>query len=274
MNTVSSLILQATDVQKNEPSKLTMRDTKHNWGTQSLGQLILTKLRDWWTATRPPDPWSEDEQNRADDQEALIVCHRCCTPQGAPNWFCPGCGTAVGPYNNVLPFVYIFSIGEVFRSGMCSSAKYTSLTVPGYIFASMIQYGLFCPFYLVRLCRNCSKQRKQGNDDGGLHPPSAIYKTTLVASIMACVTTIISVYLLFYEGREDANIHESGDCAVLRYDLYTGQVDVRSSDPSGTTSLSRFNMQDSDESFPAPQPLPESTNFPSHFYRIGQGASE
>lgn len=251
-----------------------MQNTKHNWGTQSLGQLILTKLRDWWTATRPPDPWSKEEQNRADDQEAMIVCHRCCTPQGAPNWFCPGCGTAVGPYNNVLPFIYIFSIGEVFRSGVCPSARYTSLTIPGYILASMIKYGLFWPFYLIRLCRNCSRQRKQGTDDGDLHPPSAIYKRTLIASIMAYVTAIISVYLLFHEGREDATIHESGDYPVARHDLYTGQVTVRSSVPNGTTASQPLETKGNVEGAPAPMPLPESSNFPSHFYRIGHESSE
>jgi hypothetical protein len=59
------------------------------------------------------------------------------TPQPSTAWFCRHCGRAVGPYNNLMPFVQIFSEGEVFRNGTCDRLRSSPLILVGYFLLSL-----------------------------------------------------------------------------------------------------------------------------------------
>jgi len=105
--------------------------------------------------------------------EAVPVCHRCFLPleYESSRWFCFDCGAAVGPYNNILPFIRIFSMGEVLRSGVRPEAPFTTFTVCGYVLVGYTQFWLLSPLYIFRLCRNLWLKKKsaetEGEDAGG-----------------------------------------------------------------------------------------------------------
>jgi hypothetical protein len=127
------------------------------WKSKSLGQVIASRVMAWWGKPDEPDPWPVELDVAIQSPMALAVCHRCISPQAHSGWFCPECGTAVGPYNNIMPFVYIYSIGEVARSGVGPEARFTPLTTTGYVLFGLTQYQLFSPWYFVRLYLNYRK---------------------------------------------------------------------------------------------------------------------
>lgn len=100
------------------------------------GVLGLVACVFWWLIVRvrnapvTPDPWGDEiEKQLADAPE---TCPHCSTPQPPTAWFCEHCGRAVGPYNNLMPYVYVFSQGEVFRSGTSERVRNRPLVVIGY----------------------------------------------------------------------------------------------------------------------------------------------
>jgi len=87
-----------------------------------------------WVRESPikPDPWDAETDKKLSDEETPQACHHCSTPLSSVAWFCPHCGSAVGPYNNMMPYVQIFSEGEVFRNGMNQRFRNRSLVAIGY----------------------------------------------------------------------------------------------------------------------------------------------
>ena len=112
-----------------------------------------------------PDPWPPEIDKEIRKPEAICVCHRCFTPQETATWFCPDCGTAVGPYNNTMPFIRIFSMGEVVRSAVNKNAWSTPLRIIGYFITGFLAYSLFFPFYAFRLIWNFAKKNTSDNDE-------------------------------------------------------------------------------------------------------------
>jgi hypothetical protein len=108
-----------------------------------------------------PDPWDAEIDIAVRQPDAVPVCHKCMSPQFPTSWFCPECGTAVGRYNNCLPYVYIFSIGEVFSAGAWRNVPVKGLTIVGFLLASVSEYMIFAPFYWIRLWQNISRIRKE-----------------------------------------------------------------------------------------------------------------
>lgn len=98
-----------------------------------------------------PDPWGPEVEQAIQEPDAMPVCVRCFTPQEYHQWFCPECGSAAGPFNNSMPFVMLFSEGEVFRNAVEDKIKPTWLTVSGYVLLSTSLYSLFAPVYWFRL---------------------------------------------------------------------------------------------------------------------------
>src|SRR5262245_47559850 len=103
----------------------------------------------WFTQpTSPsPDPWGPEVEQTLHDSELPALCHRCLTPQDDHSWFCSTCGASVGPYNNYMPFVYVFSQGEVLRAGVTDHIRRSPLTVAGYLLYSVASYAVFAPLY-------------------------------------------------------------------------------------------------------------------------------
>jgi len=124
----------------------------------------MSWLRAFWPAVQP-DPWPDEIDQAVRDPDALSVCHHCFAPQSGEEWFCSECGTAVGPYNNMMPYLHVFSTGEVLRSGVGPAARFTMLTVPGYILLGLSEAFVLAPLYYVRLYISWRKARRAGGQD-------------------------------------------------------------------------------------------------------------
>jgi hypothetical protein len=115
-----------------------------------LGMLgvAIYRLVLWLTgAKRTADPWGDEIDKALDQDDAVPLCHHCFTPQQHNGWFCPECGATVGPYSNYLPFVYIFSQGEVLRAGVTERIRRSPLIVVGLMLLSVSMFALAAPFY-------------------------------------------------------------------------------------------------------------------------------
>jgi len=138
-----------------------------------VGLLCLWRLgvavADWTRRLPvPPDPWGPELTAELKSQDCVPVCLRCFTPQEHDRWFCPECGAAVGPYNNTLPYIYIFSQGEVLSTGVYRDIRPSALVIGGYLLLSICEYGVFAPVYWWRLFRNLRRcwMLPPGDDEG------------------------------------------------------------------------------------------------------------
>ena len=88
-----------------------------------------------WVRDAPatPDPWDAEVEQKLSAPETPEACPHCSTPQSPVAWFCPHCGSAVGPYNNLMPYVQVFSEGEVFRSGISGRVRNRPLVTIGFL---------------------------------------------------------------------------------------------------------------------------------------------
>jgi hypothetical protein len=113
----------------------------------------------WIMQAKPkPDPWGPEVEAAIQGPDARPVCHHCFTPQEDPNWFCPECGAAIGPYNNLMPYVNIFSEGEVLRTGVTGHWRTSRLMVLGYLLFSVGAYAIAAPVYWYFLRQNLRRQ--------------------------------------------------------------------------------------------------------------------
>ncbi len=101
-----------------------------------------------WIRDAPvkPDPWDAEVEQKLSEPEAQEVCPHCFTEQPPAAWFCAHCGSAVGPYNNMMPYVQIFSEGEVFRNGTSNRLRNSPLILVGYFLLSLN----FAPLVIFR----------------------------------------------------------------------------------------------------------------------------
>lgn len=128
-----------------------MNEDLKDWLRQSLFGRIAARAKAYWAAPPPPDPWTAEADEAVRSDEALPLCPRCLTPQEGTDWFCPKCGASVGPYNNLMPYVNTFSLGEVARAGVGNEVRRTWFTVVGYFLFAIGANLVLSPFYLIRL---------------------------------------------------------------------------------------------------------------------------
>jgi hypothetical protein len=127
-------------------------------GGFALGGLALAGL--WrfvvWVREAPttPDPWDAETEQKLSEPEAQEVCHHCLAPQPPTVWFCAHCGSAVGPYNNLMPYVQVFSEGEVFRNGTSGRFRNRPLILIGYFLITLGTFYFLAPIYLLLLLSN------------------------------------------------------------------------------------------------------------------------
>ena len=135
-----------------------------------LGVAFYRLVR-WLTeGTRTADPWGEEIDKALDQEDAVPVCHHCLTPQQHNGWFCPQCGATVGPYSNYLPFVYIFSQGEVLRAGVTERFRRSPLIVIGFVLLSLTMCAVAAPFYWFFLFKHL---RERDTAQAEAAPPAA-----------------------------------------------------------------------------------------------------
>lgn len=136
----------------------------------NLGGLVLLALSGGafyrliqWIRYLPlsPDPWDQLTTTALDSDEFEAVCHKCGQPHPTETRFCENCGGALGCYNNWMPYVYIFSEGEVLRTGATGKFRVTALTVGGYVIYSLIAYLIFAPVYWYFLFRNIRRLKAE-----------------------------------------------------------------------------------------------------------------
>ena len=121
-----------------------------------------------WVKRLPtsPDPWDKEVEEKLHDPNAVAVCHRCFTPINSNNWFCEHCGSAVGPYNNLMPYVLIFSQGEVLRNGMKDRFSRKGLIAAGLMLVTLSQYAILAPIYWIPLFKNLKNRAKAAEELG------------------------------------------------------------------------------------------------------------
>jgi hypothetical protein len=105
-------------------------------------------------APRTVDPWGQETDEALNDEAAVPLCHHCLTPQEHNGWFCPECGATVGPYCNYMPYVYIFSQGEVLRAGVTEQLRRSRLITVGFVLLSLASYAIAAPVYWVFWLKN------------------------------------------------------------------------------------------------------------------------
>lgn len=128
--------------------------------------LLLTRIFIWFrSGPRKPDPWDDSVNSTLENDETPRACIRCLTPQEDLATFCPHCGSAVGDYNNLMPWEMVFSEGEVFRNGLTLRVRQSVPLIAGYIIASTVAFGMmsplmfFLPVYWFFFYRNISTRR-------------------------------------------------------------------------------------------------------------------
>jgi hypothetical protein len=138
------------------------RDPDHLIGEIGLAVLAFGFL--WrffeWAGHPPtsPDPWDKEIEKAVHEPEAVEVCHRCFDPVTPNSWFCEHCGCAVGPYNNLMPYICVFSQGEVLRNGVNDKLPQNTIIVAGYLLFSLCMFSVFAPIYWIFLFRHLKRQ--------------------------------------------------------------------------------------------------------------------
>jgi hypothetical protein len=99
------------------------------------------------SATPAPDPWGPELEEALQNDELSPACPHCSAPHAETDWFCPECGASVGFYNNVMPYLYLFSLGEVLRTGTSGRFPVTWVTVTGYLLLPLALF-LWCTMVL------------------------------------------------------------------------------------------------------------------------------
>jgi hypothetical protein len=109
-----------------------------------------------WLLSGPlkADPWGEAVATQIEAPDSAPVCHRCFIEHSDYAHFCPQCGAAVGDFNNLMPYEYVFSEGEVLRNGTALNTRRSIPVIVGYLLLSLAAYAIFAPVYWYFLLRN------------------------------------------------------------------------------------------------------------------------
>lgn len=143
-----------------------------------IGILTLMWAGIWlfcrWVINAPaaPDPWGEEVAAEVAGDDCPQICHRCLTQHDSSAHFCPRCGAMVGMYTCLIPPLYLYSIGDVFRAGVDGGYRRSSLLTAGYFFIAFscvywvpFPIGLFLLFfYWDKLLKNIPKPVEHPNE--------------------------------------------------------------------------------------------------------------
>jgi len=145
-------------------------------GTLVVGGFVFYRLVQWVReAPVTPDPWDAKTEEEVQEQEATPVCHRCFTPHAPNQWFCEHCGAAVGDYNNVMPYVDIFSQGEVLRNGLHDRMRNKPLIVIGYLLYTFSVFTILAPLYWIWFFKKLNQHR---DDEADADTNETVVKTS------------------------------------------------------------------------------------------------
>ena len=114
------------------------------------------------------EPWDHQTAAALAQEDARPLCCRCLQPHEEDVDFCPECGAPVGTYTNLLPFTYLFSVGDVLRVGTSGAFHRTPLTVVGFFLLGLAEYTILAPFYWFMFFRNLGRQQHEAS------PPNTV----------------------------------------------------------------------------------------------------
>lgn len=143
---------------------LAVSDPNHLIGEIAIGGMVVFLV--WrlivWVRTAPvtPDPWDVATEQKLSEPEAVEICHRCFTEQPDNAWFCKCCGASVGPYNNMMPYVSIFSQSEVLRNGVTDNLRPSPLIIIGYLLFSLSFCAILAPICWFLFFKNLRRIKK------------------------------------------------------------------------------------------------------------------
>ncbi len=130
-----------------------------------------------WVMQAPhtPDPWDTETEEALNEETAVPLCHHCLTPQTHNGWFCPQCGATVGPYCNYMPYIYVFSQGEVLRAGVTEKLRHSALVLVGFLLFSLGMFsftilGLVVPVYWFFFFKNLKKHNEPQTEENAASP--------------------------------------------------------------------------------------------------------
>ncbi|HZR20502.1 MAG TPA: hypothetical protein VFE51_24685 [Verrucomicrobiae bacterium] len=134
---------------------------------------LLTYRAIVWVIQAQPtaDPWDAETGQALESDEARPLCHHCFTPQDHNGWFCPNCGATVGQYVNYLPYVYLFSQGEVLRAGVAEHLRRSPLIVCGYILLSLAFFPILAPVYWFFFVQNLLSHKRLAVEETRVDAP-------------------------------------------------------------------------------------------------------
>jgi hypothetical protein len=121
--------------------------------------LFIQAYRRWVPERSPSEEASETASTVSadfeDGGEDHPLCLRCLTPHEPTAYFCPHCNAAVGPYNNWMPYLHIYSEGQWLRSAQTPPPRNPWLIRLGYGLLSLAVLGPLAPlvwlgWWLVR----------------------------------------------------------------------------------------------------------------------------
>lgn len=112
----------------------------------------VIRLVRWIRQAAPqPDPWDKEVEDAVQAEDAVPLCPHCLAPQEPETWFCAECGCSVGRYNNVNPYLFAFSLGDLFRNGTAGRICPRPLVITGFLLLSLWAYLVFWRIYFTAI---------------------------------------------------------------------------------------------------------------------------
>lgn len=116
-----------------------------------------------WLRAKPTqaNPWDEDTETKLYEPDAVLLCPRCLEPEREGIQFCRDCGFPVGPYVPWSPYLYVFVLRDLLRTGVERPFRVKGTTVCFFLLLSLIEYFVFAPIYWFFLFRNIRRQPRE-----------------------------------------------------------------------------------------------------------------
>lgn len=126
-----------------------------------IAAVLVWRLIKWFGgAPTRPNPWDDATEASLHDPDALPLCPRCLEPDRDRVQFCRDCGFPVGPYVMWMPYLYLFAIGDLLRTGVDRPIRVSAPIVIFLLLFSAGEYFVFAPVYWFFLFRNLQHQSR------------------------------------------------------------------------------------------------------------------
>ena len=107
------------------------------------------------------DPWDDLlEEDFWEKATPLYFCGNCGALFDDRRYFCESCGSSVGYYNNSMPFLWIFSLGDLLMYCISPGFRGGRMNIAGVYLMALGQYGPLAIFYLYRMHKQIKQNRQ------------------------------------------------------------------------------------------------------------------